>query len=192
MYSKLLALTLILAIAIAAAVVGTSRATDYPSADNARISLGVYKKVIWNQFHWTNRALRNRCRETFEFPEFTKAPASSVSPQWRDDHIRYAKKKHHRAQAKSSLCKPWPDWFEKGAMCIHSFEGAWDDPNAPYWGGMQMDLSFQKAYGPEFYAAKGTADNWTVYEQLLAAWRGYIARGGWGPWPNTARYCGLL
>ena len=32
-------------------------------------------------------------------------------------------------------------------MCIHRYEGSWVDPNAPYYGGLQMDMSFQRAYG---------------------------------------------
>jgi hypothetical protein len=79
----------------------------------------------------------------------------------------------------------------QGLLCIHSHEGSWSDPDAPYWGGLQMDLSFQSAYGPEFLSRWGTADHWPVWAQLQAGVRGYHARG-WSPWPNTARYCGLL
>src|SRR5688572_23539044 len=32
-------------------------------------------------------------------------------------------------------------------LCIHKYEGAWNDPNAPYYGGLQMDMSFQRSYG---------------------------------------------
>lgn len=78
-----------------------------------------------------------------------------------------------------------------GLLCIHSHEGSWSDPGSPYWGGLQMDLSFQAAYGPEFLHRWGTADNWPIWAQLKAGVRGYIARG-WGPWPNTARLCGLM
>lgn len=77
-----------------------------------------------------------------------------------------------------------------GLLCIHSHEGAWNDPNSPYWGGLQMDLSFQTTYGSEFYRRWGTADKWPVWAQLQAGVRGYNARG-WAPWPNTARLCGL-
>jgi len=76
-------------------------------------------------------------------------------------------------------------------MCIHSHEGPWDDGGEPYWGGLQMDLGFQRAYGKEFYARKGTADNWTPREQMIAAERAFKTRG-FTPWPNTARRCGLL
>jgi hypothetical protein len=76
-------------------------------------------------------------------------------------------------------------------LCIHRYEGSWTDPGAPYYGGLQMDVGFQKAYGPVLYRAKGTADHWTPLEQMWVAERAYRTRGFW-PWPNTARYCGLL
>lgn len=77
-------------------------------------------------------------------------------------------------------------------LCIHRFEGAWNDPNPPYYGGLQMDLSFQRAYARGLLARKGTANNWTPLEQMWAAERAHRAGRGFYPWPNTARYCGLL
>lgn len=76
-------------------------------------------------------------------------------------------------------------------LCIHQYEGAWTDPDAPYYGGLQMDREFQRTYGLDFYRAKGTADHWTPREQMLVAERAWKTRGFW-PWPNTARRCGLL
>jgi len=78
-------------------------------------------------------------------------------------------------------------------MCIHSYEGAWNDPNAPYWGGLQMDLSFQQTYGSDFMRTfHGTADKWPVWAQITAARRARDSGRGYSPWPNTARYCGVL
>jgi hypothetical protein len=76
-------------------------------------------------------------------------------------------------------------------LCIHRYEGSWTDPNSPYYGGLQMDVEFQRTYGRELYRSKGTADKWTPLEQMWVAERAFRARGFW-PWPNTARYCGLL
>ncbi len=76
-------------------------------------------------------------------------------------------------------------------LCIHRFEGSWRDPNAPYYGGLQMDREFQATYGRDLLRSKGTADHWTPVEQMWVAERAYRTRGFW-PWPNTARYCGLL
>jgi len=77
-------------------------------------------------------------------------------------------------------------------LCIQRFEGAWTDPNLPYYGGLQMDLSFQRAYAPGLLRRKGTANNWTPLEQMWAAERAHRSGRGFYPWPNTARYCGLI
>lgn len=81
---------------------------------------------------------------------------------------------------------------ERQWLCIQRYEGGWRDPNPPYWGGLQMDLSFQRSYGGELLRRKGTADNWTPLEQMWVAERAHRSGRGFTPWPNTARYCGLL
>jgi hypothetical protein len=77
-------------------------------------------------------------------------------------------------------------------LCIHHFEGAWNDPNPPYYGGLQMDLGFQRRYGGGLLSRKGTANHWTPLEQIWAAERAHRSGRGFYPWPNTARYCGLI
>lgn len=63
-----------------------------------------------------------------------------------------------------------------------------------------MDLGFQETYAaalskrfhiPNLLHTKGTADNWTELEQLWVAEMAIESRGYY-PWPNTARYCGLI
>jgi len=76
-------------------------------------------------------------------------------------------------------------------LCIHRYEGSWTDTNAPYYGGLQMDVGFQHSYGGWLYTRKGTADHWSPLEQIWVAEKALKNRGFW-PWPNTARYCGLL
>lgn len=78
-------------------------------------------------------------------------------------------------------------------LCIHSNEGAWDaNTGNGFYGGLQMDWSFMRTYGPAYLRTKGTADNWTPLEQMWVAERAYSSGRGFGPWPNTARACGLL
>jgi len=78
-------------------------------------------------------------------------------------------------------------------LCIHNFEGGWtSNTGNGYYGGLQMDLSFQRAYGGGLLARKGTANHWTPLEQMWAAERAHRAGRGFYPWPNTARYCGLI
>ena len=95
--------------------------------------------------------------------------------------LRQAQKPPHRSQ-----------W-----MCIHRYErhpaqGWATRTGNGYYGGLQMDISFQRTYGPELLRRKGTANNWTAYEQMWVAERAYRSGRGFYPWPNTARYCGLI
>jgi hypothetical protein len=77
-------------------------------------------------------------------------------------------------------------------LCIHRYEAAWTDPNPPYYGGLQMDLSFQRTYSPGLLRRKGTANHWTPLEQMWTAERAHRSGRGFYPWPNTGRYCGLI
>jgi hypothetical protein len=76
--------------------------------------------------------------------------------------------------------------------CIHRREGPWDDPRAPYWGGLQMSMQFQRAFGRYLLGRKGTANRWTPAEQMWTAEHARRSGLGFHPWPNTARACGLL
>ncbi|WP_281426265.1 transglycosylase family protein [Miltoncostaea oceani] len=82
-------------------------------------------------------------------------------------------------------------------ICINSHEagpehGGWAaNTGNGYYGGLQMDRSFQQTYAPQLYRVKGTADNWTREEQMRTAEKAWATRG-FSPWPNTARMCGLL
>jgi len=80
----------------------------------------------------------------------------------------------------------------KAWLCIHRYEGAWRDPNSPYYGGLQMDIQFQETYGRLLLRKKGTADHWTPLEQMWVAERAFASGRGFYPWPNTARWCGLI
>jgi hypothetical protein len=96
-----------------------------------------------------------------------------------------------QAQAKNAA--HFFSWL-RGAECVHSKERGADGwatrTGNGYYGGMQADLSFQRAYGRP-YLKWGTADRWPMWAQLHMAYNGWIARG-WEPWPNTAKACGLL
>jgi hypothetical protein len=77
--------------------------------------------------------------------------------------------------------------------CIQRAEGAWDSNTGNgYYGGLQMDIEFQRTYAPAFLLRKGTADRWTRLEQIWVAERARRSGRGFYPWVNTARACGLL
>ena len=82
--------------------------------------------------------------------------------------------------------------YESAWLCIHRYEGSWTDGGAPYYGGLQMDIGFQRTYGGYLLQTKGTADNWTPEEQMWVAARAHMSGRGFSPWPNTARACGLI
>jgi hypothetical protein len=83
-----------------------------------------------------------------------------------------------------------------GLRCIHGHEGAWNavsDSTPTYYGGLQMDRAFERAYGADVLAARGgaDADAWSQHDQLMVGMHAYH-RVGYSPWPNTAAACGLL
>jgi Transglycosylase-like domain len=82
-------------------------------------------------------------------------------------------------------------WIERAFLCIHEHEGSWRAATGNgYYGGLQRDLDFQRAYGREFLSHYGTANHWPMSVQLAVAIRAWLSRG-FGPWPNTRRMCGL-
>jgi hypothetical protein len=77
--------------------------------------------------------------------------------------------------------------------CIHYYEGSWTaNTGNGYYGGLQMDIAFQRTYGAKLLRTKGTANRWTPLEQMWVAEKAHRAGRGFYPWPNTARACGLL
>jgi hypothetical protein len=79
-------------------------------------------------------------------------------------------------------------------LCVYGGENAgygWSaNTGNGYYGGLQMDLDFQRTWGLEFFKQWGTADHWPPEVQIAVAIRAYFHRG-WQPWPNTSRACGL-
>jgi hypothetical protein len=99
-----------------------------------------------------------------------------------------AERWRHRAHRVWWTAKHPPELH--GWLCIHRYEGSWTDSGSPYWGGLQMDFSFQETYGGWLLHHKGTAEHWSPLEQIWVAVRAARVRG-FSPWPNTAHYCGL-
>jgi hypothetical protein len=79
-----------------------------------------------------------------------------------------------------------------GWLCIHRYEGSWQDSGDPYWGGLQMDRGFMETYAPRVLLRRGWADRWTPIEQMWVAERAHRSGRGYWPWPSTARSCGLI
>ena len=102
-----------------------------------------------------------------------------VMHQWRRRAIR-AKRRAHNPPHK----RAW--------QCLQRYEGAWNDANDPYWGGLQMDRTFMRQYAPRHLLRRGWANRWAPVEQMWVGERALRAGRGFYPWPHTGRMCGLI
>ena len=100
--------------------------------------------------------------------------------------------RYWRRQARSVARLASHPPHKAGWLCIHRYEGSWSDSSDPYWGGLQMDRGFMSAYAPGELLRRGWADRWTALEQMWVAERAHRSGRGYWPWPNTARFCGLI
>jgi hypothetical protein len=141
------------------------------------------------------KQIRSYQRKTWHLQRLMGVRRSPASPRLHPaaerEYRLWVRDLWHRRAART-----WQRWqrppLRSAWMCIHRHEGAWNDPNAPYYGGLQMDYSFMRTYGRELLRRKGTADKWTPLEQIWVAHKAYRSGRGFYPWPNTARYCGLI
>jgi hypothetical protein len=120
-------------------------------------------------------------------PRYAASAEGSPSLSYRRSVLELWTRRAVQARRQAQHPPRLRDW-----LCIHHYEGAWNDPNPPYYGGLQMDMGFQQAYGAALLRRKGTADHWSPLEQIWVAERAYRSGRGFYPWPNTARWCGVL
>jgi transglycosylase-like protein len=98
-----------------------------------------------------------------------------------------------QARAEKARLRAMHPPHEAAWLCIHRREGPWRaNTGNGYYGGLQMDVSFQRTYGRYLLRTKGYAHRWTSIEQMWVAERAHRSGRGFHPWPNTARSCGLL
>jgi hypothetical protein len=168
----------LIVLAVTLALTATAPASALASNSTAALRAGIawHREQTWA---WQDVAFRARTRSSFMERRVTGLGYLRWQARlWSQRRIAartFAQNPPHKAE-----------W-----LCIHHYEGSWTDPNSPFYGGLQMDLEFQQTYGGRLLRLKGTADHWTMLEQMWVAERAYKTRGFW-PWPNTARYCGLL
>jgi len=112
----------------------------------------------------------------------------TASDSFRRWVLRYWTEEERAAQWRATHPRRMAAW-----LCIHRHEGPWTAHTGNgYYGGLQMDLQFQRTYGADLMRRKGTANHWTSLEQIWVAERAYRSGRGFYPWPNTARSCGLI
>jgi hypothetical protein len=135
-----------------------------------------YRHVTW---HW-QRVMGQRLWRSAG--SYRRDPSVRYKLWVRNLWRRRAKRAHHRAHRPPHRAA----W-----LCIHRYEGSWRDGGGPYYGGLQMDVSFQLRYGRALFRRKGTADHWTPLEQMWTAEKA-ARQVGFSAWPNSARICGVL
>jgi hypothetical protein len=175
--SPIRGLVLPFAVALALALVPSAVASFHgPGGRSLADQIRTYRAKTW---HW-QRVMGASLSPT-RYLERRASPAGLVNllDGWKRRAVRASRRAHDPPH-------------EAAWLCIHRHEGAWTDPNVPYWGGLQMDLSFQRTYGRGLLRRKGTANRWTPLEQMWTAERAHRSGSGFSPWPNTAGSCGVL
>jgi hypothetical protein len=146
------------------------------------------RRLLAKAFH--HRAIARRWRAVmarprpYLLPRATPFPSLLAKREWLRRKWRAKAGRARRAGHHPPHLAAW--------RCIHRWEAGWHDPNAPYYGGLQMDLGFQRLYGPRLLRRKGTADHWTRFEQMWVAERALRDGRGFYPWPVSASRCGLI
>ena len=122
-----------------------------------------------------------------------------LRPDWghRERHISSIRKLRHMVRTWSAKNTGWVAFWRTHyprLMCIHGHEGAWNAYSpAGYYGGLQMDWSFMRTYGPDKLARYGGRDAryWSAGDQLAVGMRAVRVRG-YTPWSNSASACGIF
>lgn len=180
----------------------TESTTVASSAAKPDMTLQVFRIRRHRVMHRINHWRRAQCLSPTDYVVW----ATEIYPVRRTEFLQLMWARLAGRRAQDTHCLSWEIRDEAGGpgrwrlpphyaswICIHGFEGSWTDPNSPYYGGLQMDLGFQGSYGPRLLRRKGTANHWTPMEQMWVAEYAAFYRGrGFHPWPNTARYCGLI
>jgi hypothetical protein len=172
-----LALMCTLALAAPAGAAAVVSEGTHSEAQRLVEEIREHRATTW---HW-QRVMGKRRTPTSRWERRTTGLALlvEVRDRWRE--------RAQRARARGNRPPHLAQW-----RCIHRFEGAWNDPNAPYYGGLQMDVQFQRAYGRYLLRRKGTANRWRPLEQMWTAENALRAGRGFHPWPTAARLCGLI
>ena len=182
-FVRLLVLAGALSIALGAAAQTEPHAATSSAARLAQLdAIADYRTKTWR---W--QALMSKPKTPTLFSERHSKNPSYL--RWVRDLWRHRAAKARRLAQNPPHRNQW--------LCIHRYErhpgqGWATSTGNGYYGGLQMDISFQRTYGGELLRRKGTANRWTAAEQMWVAERAYRSGRGFYPWPNTARHCGLI
>ncbi len=182
-FVRVLVLACALSIALGAAAQTQPQAATSSSARLAQLdAIADYRAKTWR---W--QALMSKPKTPTLFSERRSRNRA---------YLRWVRDLWQRRAAKAERLAQNPP-HRRQWLCIHRYErhpaqGWRTRTGNGYYGGLQMDISFQRTYGGELLRRKGTANRWTAAEQMWVAERAYRSGRGFYPWPNTARSCGLI
>jgi hypothetical protein len=167
-------------IAVFTCVAHAARVEQGQPLIKARQAVTFYRSATWR---WQDKRLARHTQSKFNERRTRSLPyIRSLAKLWQ------RRDKAARVQYQRWFSALYSKW-----ACIHRGEAAWNaNTGNGYYGGLQMDLTFQRSYNGRAVRRYGTADKWPIREQLIAAERAYRSGRGYSPWPNTARACGLL
>ena len=171
-------LAAVAALVSAAAVPAVAPGEAAAASGDARVVQLVdrYRKATW------------RWQRLMRVPLTPARQRSSSRDEFRRDTVRAWRKRARRAYTRAHN----PPYHEAW-LCIHRHEAAWTaNTGNGYYGGLQMDMSFQRTYGSRLLVRKGPAHQWLPIEQIWVAVRAHRSGRGFYPWPNAARRCGLI
>jgi hypothetical protein len=118
----------------------------------------------------------------------TEEALRAASPEVKERALGYWRKRAKRVY-RAAQTPP----HEREFRCIHRHEARWKaNTGNGYYGGLQMDLTFQRQYGQRLLRTKGRAHRWTELEQIWVAERAHRQGRGFHPWPVAASRCGLI
>jgi hypothetical protein len=140
----------------------------------------------WRERTWYWQRVMGKQRWPSDYLE-----RKSRSPEFREWALRLWKGRAVRARHRAQRPPHKHGW-----LCIFRYErnpaqGWRTYTGNGFYGGLQMNLGFQRQYGLWLLRRKGPAHRWTPIEQIWVAERGRRVQG-WYAWPHTARACGLI
>jgi hypothetical protein len=163
----------------------TATTTTAPTGFIGRYLLAEIEKARREVGRW-ERLMRVRRTKPTRVAEQTQDPDHrlAILDSWKRKAAARKRQAYNLPRMRSWLCI---QRFER-----HAHQGWRTNTGNGFFGGLQMNLAFQRTYAPELLRKKGTADRWLPIEQIWVAERAFRSGRGFYPWPNTARSCGLI
>lgn len=161
----------------------------------ATLALGVESSTAAASSDPIVEKIQNARHTTWHWQRVMQRPLTpaSRSPARVSDSFRQWMLRLWRERASRAYRRAIDPPHERQFRCIHRHEGPWDaNTGNGYYGGLQMDIAFQRDYARRLVRTKGRAHRWTPLEQIWAGEHALRAGRGFYPWPVAARSCGVI